>query len=584
MTGTAVAATLLLASAIGLGGAPSEHRARLSDDLTRRALGRSAARERVIIPGAPEQVAAVAKRHGLTVVKWLREGVVVRANGRELSRLVQDAAIEHLSGDPLVRVSMAISNRSTAADQARAGTSGLLGIGSISGVTGQGVGVAVVDSGIAAHSALARKVIANVSFVTGDPSADDKYGHGTHVAGIIAGAAGAASQVTDAYTGGIAPGVQLVNVRVLGDNGAGYTSDVIAGIDWVIENRARYNIRVMNLSLGHPVMEPAAFDPLTRAVGRAVAAGIVAVVAAGNDGRTSAGVPIMGGINSPGNSPYAITVGAVITQGTVARSDDVVAPYSSRGPTKYDMTAKPDLVAPGNRIVSLEAVTGYLGKTYPWLHRAGTGSNAYMQLSGTSMAAPVVTGAVALLLQGSPSMGTAHVKLALQAGATYMPDGGLMGGGAGSLNVMASRRIATNGLASNLLNTVVGGVTSTSSGAAFWDSGTLADRVYQGSGLRLLSSLILSGIWSNPSLLRFGDLNLVGLLNPLRLVPANHLIWGREVMTWSNDDDQIIWGTDDQIIWGTTMYDDNGDQIIWGTSGDDQIIWGTNDVLTADAP
>jgi serine protease AprX len=292
----------------------------------------------------------------------------------------------------------------------------------------------------------------------------------------------------------------------------------------------------------------------------------------------------MGGITSPGNSPYAITVGAVNTQGTVSRGDDRVAPYSSRGPTKYDMTAKPDLVAPGNRIVSLEAVAGYLGQTYPFLHRAGSGTNAYMQLSGTSMAAPIVTGAAALLLQGSPWMGTAHVKLALQAGATYMPDGGVMGGGAGNLNVMASRRIAVNGLVSNLLNTVVGGLTTSSSGASFWDAGTLADRVYHGPGLRLLSLLDLSSVWSNPSLLRFGDLNLAGLLNPLRLVPANRLIWGDQVMTWSNDDDQIIWGTDDQIIWGTTMYDEDGDQIIWGTSGDDQIIWGTNEVLTSEDP
>jgi len=210
-------------------------------------------------------------------------------------------------------------------------------------VTGAGVGIAIVDSGIASHAALRYKVVANVSFVTDDPSTDDGYGHGTHVAGIIAGNGSAASGVTTLYNGGIAPGAQLINVRVLGDNGAGYTSDVIAGIDWVIANQARYNIRAMNLSLGHSVSEPSITDPLCEAVARAVAAGIVVIASAGNDGQTADGAPILGGITSPGNSPFAITVGAINTWGTVNRSDDTIATYSSRGPTKYEFAVKPDV-------------------------------------------------------------------------------------------------------------------------------------------------------------------------------------------------------------------------------------------------
>src|SRR5262249_8962435 len=163
----------------------------------------------------------------------------------------------------------------------------------------------------------------------------DAYGHGTHVAGIIAGLGSAAAGVTTSYDGGIAPGAQLINVRVLGANGAGYTSDVIAGIDWGIKNKDLYKIRVMNLSLGHPVASPAALDPLCQAVARAVGAGIVVVASAGNDGRAANGAPILGGITSPGNSPFAITVGALNTWGTTSRSDDTVATYSSRGPTKY---------------------------------------------------------------------------------------------------------------------------------------------------------------------------------------------------------------------------------------------------------
>jgi serine protease AprX len=523
---------------------------------------------RLIVEGTRREIDALAARHGLAVIRRLAHGAVVSANAGEISQLAADQAVRHLSGDPIVRPTMAIATQATAANQTWQGWPGLLGLGGIPGVTGRGVGVAVVDSGISPHAAVARKVVANVSFVSGDPSPADAFGHGTHVAGIIAGSASAARDVTTAYGGGIAPGVHLVNVRVIGGDGSGYTSDVIAGIDWVIANRARYNIRAINLSLGHPVMEPAATDPLCQAVARAVASGIVVVVAAGNDGRSPDGRPILGGITSPGNSPFAITVGALNTWGTVARGDDTLAEYSSRGPTKFDFIAKPDLAAPGSRVVSLEADGSNLIQQYPYLHRAGTGLNAYMQLSGTSMATPIVTGGVALLLEGTPSLGTAHVKLVLQSGATYVPDAGLMGAGAGSLDIWASRRMGGTGLLS-LVTSVIGGIVSTPAGASFWDDGTLSDRLYHGSGLRLLSALDLSRIWSNPTLLRYGDLNLVGLANPLAALPRNRLIWGDQVMTWTNYDN-------DQIIWGTAMHDANGDQIIWGTSGDDQIIWGTN--------
>jgi serine protease AprX len=565
---------LLVATALSARGPSAQHRAHLSDDLLRHEANRAAARTRLIVHGSRSVLEAVAARHRVAVVRWLDDGAVLSANGRELAALAADRAIDHLSGDTLVRPAMKISNPSTLADQARTGTSGLLGIGAIPGVTGQGVGIAIVDSGIATHSALpnttlSKKVVANVSFVTGDPSTDDEYGHGTHVAGIIA---GTNTGTTGLYTGGIAPGAQLVNVRVLGDNGAGYTSDVIAGINWVIANRAKYNIRVMNLSIGKPVTEPSATDPLCEAVARAVGAGIVVVAAAGNNGETAQGVPILGGITSPGNSPFAITVGALNTWGTVGRSDDSVTSYSSRGPTKYDLAVKPDLAAPGNKIVSLEANHGYLADNYPVLHKAGSGTNAYMQLSGTSMATPIVSGAVALLLQGTPNLGTAQVKIALQAGATFVPDGGLVGAGAGSVNIWQSRKIAAYGL-SSLLSNLLGGL-SGPSGATFWDAGTLSARLYDGAGVRLLGLLDLSRVWGNPSLLQFGDLNLAGPLNLLGTVPANRLIWG-EVSDWT---------TEQHIIWGTDIYDDNGDHIIWGTSGDDDhIIWGTT-VMTEPDP
>ena len=473
-----------LACALAAGpGVGAQHRAQLSTDLLFHANRRPADRTRVIVRGTREEISALAQRHGVSVVRWLAGGAVLRADGRQVSELAADRAVDQLSGDTEVRPSMAVAIKSTGADLTWAGSGGLLGIGGIPGVTGQGIGVAVIDSGITIHTALKGKVVASVSMLADDQSTADEYGHGTHVAGIIA---GARTSTTSLYPSGIAPGVQLVNIRVLGDNGSGFTSDVIAGIDWAIANRARYNIRVINLSLGHPVMEPAVTDPLCDAVRRAVSAGIVVVAAAGNAGQTADGVPILGGITSPGNSPYAITVGAIDTKGTTSRSDDAVAPYSSRGPTKFDSVVKPDLVAPGSRLVSLEAVSSYLPLTYPLLHRAGVGNNAYMHLSGTSMAAPVVTGAAALLLQGTPSLTTAHVKMALQSGATPIDDGGLMGAGAGSLNIWASRQIAAKGLPSlvNSVTGLLGSLLGDAGGAFFWDTGTLAHRVYTGQGLQ----------------------------------------------------------------------------------------------------
>jgi serine protease AprX len=568
-----VVSAIVALTGVSLPGATNDRRPGLSADLLEVIERASTTRERVIVRGTREQVDAMIARHGVALVRRLANGAVVSADSRAVAALAADETVEHLSGDALVVPAMAVSNRAVGADQTWAGSPGVvLGLGAIPGVTGQGVGVAVIDSGISPHSALANRVVANVSFVTGDPQVADAYGHGTHVAGIIAGSAAPAGPVTAAYAGGVAPGVHLVNVRVIGAAGLGYTSDVIAGIDWVIANRARYNIRVINLSLGHPVMEPAATDPLCQAVARAAAAGIVVVASAGNDGRSADGRKVLGGISSPGNSPFAITVGALNTWGTAGRSDDTVAEYSSRGPARFDMTVKPDIAAPGTRIVSLEASGSYLPSAHPSVHSAGFGSNAYMRLNGTSMSAPIVTGAAALLLQGAPAIGPAQVKLALQSGATYVPDGGLMGAGAGSLNIWASRRIAADGL-SALTGSLLGGLVTTPSGASFWDAGTLSARLYSGVGLRLLSGLDLRQVWNNPAYLRVGDLNLVGLANPLRLVAPKRLMWG-QVAAWSSDD---------QIIWGTSMSDDNGDQIIWGTSGDDQIIWGTTTMTDPDA-
>ncbi len=169
----------------------------------------------------------------------------------------------------------------------------------------------------------------------------------------------------------MAPDARLLNLRAMGPDGSGATSDVIAAIDWAIAHQAEYNIRVINLSLGHPVFESAADDPLCQAVQRAVDAGILVVAAAGNFGKTAEGCPIVGGIVSPGNSPAALTVGALNTKGTPQRSDDVMATYSSRGPTAIDGVVKPELVAPGNRIVSVSANQSVFETQFPANDRSG---------------------------------------------------------------------------------------------------------------------------------------------------------------------------------------------------------------------
>src|SRR5262249_19243493 len=194
------------------------------------------------------------------------------------------------------------------------------------------------------------------SFVPGDPSTSDAYGHGTHVAGIIAGNGRSSQSGYAQQYVGLAPNANIINLRVLDATGAGADSQVIAAIQRAVQLRNTYNIRVINLSLGRGIFETYSFDPLCEAVENAWRAGIVVVVAAGNAGRdNSNGKNGYGTIEAPGNDPSVITVGATNTQGTPDRVDDTIASYSSKGPTARDHVVKPDLVAPGNRVVSLES-------------------------------------------------------------------------------------------------------------------------------------------------------------------------------------------------------------------------------------
>ncbi|WP_052217350.1 S8 family peptidase, partial [Thermincola ferriacetica] len=222
------------------------------------------------------------------------------------------------------------------------------------GFTGKGITVAVIDTGIYPHPDLTQptnRIIAFKDFVNKKPLPYDDFGHGTHVAGIIAGN----GSMSGGQYRGVAPEANLVGVKVLDNTGGGSTSDVIAGIQWVVDNKDIYGIRVINISLGAPATESYTTDPLSQAVEAAWNAGLVVVAAAGNNG------PSAGTINTPGINPHIITVGAVDDRETVETLDDVIAGFSSRGPT-IDGLTKPDLVAPGVGITSLVSDTSYIPK------------------------------------------------------------------------------------------------------------------------------------------------------------------------------------------------------------------------------
>ncbi|MEQ1730678.1 MAG: S8 family peptidase, partial [Vicinamibacterales bacterium] len=385
---------LTLSSTMWLG-APAEaaHRARLGADLERTLAAGSQSID-VIVHGNRAEVDTLARRYNLRVRRHLKSGAVLAVNAGQLDALSRDEAVDHLSADVAVR-SSSLATESIGADQV------LAGVANIRPLSGTGIGVALIDSGVdVRHSALANRVIYTKDFIGGDGS--DAYGHGTHVGALIAGGAGTGAD-TASYLG-VAPAARLINLRVLNGQGAGRASDVIAAIDWAIEHRAAYNIRIINLSLGAPVMQSYRDDPLCEAVERAASAGLVVVAAAGNYGVTQEGALVFGSVTSPGNAPAALTVGAVDMHATAKRSDDTVAKYSSKGPTLFDLVIKPDLVAPGSRLVSAEATDSYLSRQYPERHVAGAGADAYMALSGTSMAAGVTSGAVALLLDERPRL------------------------------------------------------------------------------------------------------------------------------------------------------------------------------------
>lgn len=414
------------------------------------------------------------------------------------------------------------------------------------GYDGSGIGIAVIDSGVRAnHSDLQNprsgysRVVYSQSFVPGDASTDDAYGHGTHVAGLVAGN----GQVSNGDMLGIASNANIVNLRVLDANGAGTDSAVIAAIQRAIQLKNTYNIRVINLSLGRRVSESYTLDPVCQAVEQAWKAGIVVVVAAGNYGRDNTmNTSGYGTITAPGNDPYVITVGATNTHATDTTSDDTVTSYSSKGPTLLDHIVKPDLLAPGNRVVSLLANGSTLDVLSPADEVSpnaynGYGKSSYFFMSGTSMAAPIVSGTVALMLQRTSYLTPDQVKIRLMKNAT---------------------------------KTYPAHTSATSSAGTYY---SLQDDVFSvGAGyLNAYGAVTSNEQPTGSSLSPVAVVDLSGNIH-LQADPssafANSITWGSSIVWGTNvvQSNSIIWGS--SIVWGNSVT--QGYSIIWGNS----ITWG----------
>lgn len=307
-------------------------------------------------------------------------------------------------------------------------------------VTGKGIGVALIDSGIVPAKGLAdpARVVNGPDLSLESTDANlrhlDTFGHGTHMAGIIAGrdpevAAGKEASDDPTKFVGIAPDATLVNVKVAAADGAVDVSQVIAAIDWVVAHRndPGLNIRVLNLSFGTDSVQDARLDPLSHAVEAAWRKGIVVVVAVGNDGPTRTTVAM------PAANPYVIAVGGADHKGTDSKADDVVAAFSTRG----NATRGPDLVAPGRSITSLRTPNSYIDTNYPGglVTASWDPTLRFFKGSGTSQATAVVSGAAALLLQARPTLTPDEVKRLLVSTVDAMPAADPVGRGAGQLNI-----------------------------------------------------------------------------------------------------------------------------------------------------
>ena len=424
------------------------------------------------------------------------------------------------------------------------------------GIDGSGVTVAILDSGVAADADLvqpANRILASVNFaderLTSDPG-----GHGTHIAGIIAGnGSRSGGEII-----GIAPQANVVDVRVLGNTGSGRISSVVRGIEWVLAHRHDYNIRVINLSFGARALLPYRLDPMSAAVEIAWRRGLVVVAASGNGG------PQGGTVETPGIDPYVITVGATDDRGTLSRRDDMFAWFSAWG--SADSNAKPDLVAPGRRLVSLRVPGSTLDTLFPERIVVAQNGSTYFRLTGTSMATAVVSGAAALLLERQPRLTPDQVK-AILVGTTqrYGQDSGKglpnpIAGGSGLLDAYAAVNAAPAAAPSTA--PVPGGfVLSATQSVEPLACANHALRPADG-----LARALYPVLYGSP--LNWKDPTLGGIL--WQLLTWETLDWNS--IAWDNFDwDSVAW---DSIAWDSIAWDSVAwDSIAWDSIAWDSVAW-----------
>ncbi len=324
------------------------------------------------------------------------------------------------------------------------------------GDTGQGVTVAVVDTGIDNLADFSGRLVGGVDLTGGNNPFQDNYGHGTFVAGLIAGN-GASS---NGQYSGEAPGANLVSVKVAGPTGVTDLGTLITGLQWTVDHAAQYGIRILNLSLGYQSSQSTVTNPLDQAVQAVWNAGITVVASAGNAG------PFNGTILSPGDDPMVITAGALDDMATPSTADDEMADFSSVGPTSRDGWAKPDLVASGRSVVSLAAPGSTIDTQYP---SAQVGQASFVG-SGTSFSAAITSGAAALVLADHPGLTPNEVKARLLGATTPGPVGNPFVDGHGALDAYAAATAGPmeyNQSATGLLGSLLGATVSLSpSGSA----------------------------------------------------------------------------------------------------------------------
>jgi serine protease AprX len=619
LTAAALTASICLfgftATAAAKPGTPKGGHPKLDSKLNDRALKGGSLTSRAIVvlnPGcdATADYAKVGGKRGRRL--GLINADVVEVSNSQLRKLADSPCVKDIHWDRKTGGEM---NRAAIVEGARA-------VQEAYGYDGAGIGVAVVDSGITGwHDDLTyrgsnpnvkvvggQRVTKFVDFVNGRLTPYDDNGHGTHVAGIIAGN----GYDTLGARAGMAPAANVVSLKVLDDHGGGYISNVIAALDWIAANRTAYNIRVVNVSVGAAVTESYTTDPLTLAAKRVVDAGVVVVTAAGNLGKSASGKLQYGAITAPGNAPWVLTVGAYSHEGTLNRNDDKMATYSSRGPTAIDFAAKPDIVATGTGIVSLSSVGSVLYSTKATYLLKGslpTANIPYLSLTGTSMASPVVAGAVALMLQANPNLTPNLVKAILQYTAQdyhYDP----LTQGAGFLNAKGAVDLArflkspkagqaypsSKAWSKTILwgtHKLTNGVIAPAGSA--WATKTVwgAARDAEGDnivwGTRCEQKNCDSVIWGTSPLnatgLMLGSFDSEGdniVWGTMRATEGDNIVWG----TFLNSEvDNIVWGTEcggadcDNIVWGTSVLQGELDNIVWGTMSTvelDNIVWGTS--------